>query len=207
MSQLFCSLLLVHLTAGAVLAQTQFPTIPLSSLDDYIVRTENEKLESMLIERLVLRGHNTIRMNVLDGHFSVPTEGASSASFRLEYGDEYGVDFFSFREATFPFSLDDDTLNKYLDGLALTYTPEQQFEIIEASAFSGTGRSKFRILGRRAHFITYKFLKDEKVQYVSEAWAKNDDRIYVVRIISPKDKHSSYIKEVRRPFSSMAEID
>lgn len=182
------------------------PSIPYGSLASYTVSFEGELLETMQMERLWLRGPITIKMDPITGHTPAPTKGRASARFQIESLPEFQVDLLTFASRSFPHTLNDDTLNAYLDGLAAKQSPESAFEILEYSQFSPEGESKFRMLGRRAHQIIYSYTTQESGRItVAENWLEKDDLIHVVKVYAPEDKFALQLRDVRLNFSSMIE--
>ena len=182
------------------------PTLPFGSLATYTVSYEDERLETMQMERLWMRGPITIQMDPIDGHRPVPAKGAASARFQIEGLPAFRVELLTFPVSSFPHEVEDDILNAYLDGMAAAQPPEKAFEILEYSEFSPEGESKFRMLGRRAHQIIYSYTDQEKGRItVAENWLKKDGLVHVVKVSAPEDGFALQLRDVRLTFTSMIE--
>lgn len=204
---LFAILTCAHSAICATKPKT-LPVIPQGALIQYNVSTEYEILETMKVPRLSLIAPAIrIMMDPLDNHLLKQTEGKSSAHFALKNSTNFKIELFSFPETALEHSINDDTLNGYLEGLAIRHSEEQQFKVIEQSSFTGTGPSKFRILGRRAHHIRYQYIDEGQLIITSESWIKKNDLIHIVRITGQQRTYDKYFENIRLTFTSMAEVE
>jgi len=183
-----------------------YPRIPTAALDRYQVSVVDEQVETMSLPRLRLTGRKTLQMDLLADHISVPTAGRCSARFLIEHAPDFKVEFFAFPTASLGHPLNDDTLNLYLEGLKLRHKPEQAFAILEPSAFTESGRSKFRILGQRAMTVRYSFKLEDKTVACGENWIERDGTIYMVRILAPARTFDIQFDDVRGAFNSITEL-
>jgi hypothetical protein len=197
---------LLPVAAEAAVPEIAYPTIPYGALVPYAASIESERLESMDVDRLWLRGNIDIKMDPLPDHVSAPTAGRASASFVIRSAPDFSVDFLAFPVAAFGQSIDNETLNAYLEGLRVQHTPEQKFEILKQSELSETGPSDFRILDQRAYHIRYSYIKDETTPFgVAESWIEDSGMIYVVRVEAPMSGFSFQLRDARYAFANMAE--
>jgi hypothetical protein len=184
-----------------------YPTIPISALDRYQASIVEEQVELMRIPRLRLDGRHVFVMNLIDGHLSIPTDGQCSTRLENRHAPDIKVEFLAFPESSFEYTLNDETLNLYLEGLQLRHKPEQAFKILEPSAFTERGPSKFRIMGQRAMTIRYSLQTDGATTVYGENWIKRDGSIYIVRTQAPQRVFSRQYEDVRIAFNSMSELE
>ena len=161
-------------------------------------------LESMQVDRLWLRGNIEIKMDPIPGHRVEPAQGQASARFALRNATGYTIDFLAFPSRSFGHRVDNDTLNAYLDGLALRHKPEQAFKVIRHSEFRESGPSDFRLLGKRAHHIRYSYVKEETRHSVAESWVEDEGTIYLVRVTAPSSGFEIQVREAQNAFANMS---
>jgi hypothetical protein len=184
-----------------------WPAIPTNALDSYRVTVVQEQLESTLLPRWQLQGQRTLQMDPIDGHIAARTQGDASARFVIESAPEFKVELFSFPSDAFEWELEDETLNLYLQGKQVAHSPEQNFKILEESAFSNTGPSKFRILGRRAYTIRYSYEDVGATLVCGENWVEIGDHFYIVRVTAPTRGFDLQYEDARVAFNSIVEVE
>lgn len=182
---------------------SEFPSIPIATIQRYEASIIDTTLEQTRVKRLRLNGPQTLIMDPLLGYYPVNTEGQCSARFELQYSSIFRVEFFAFPARDFGYPLNDESLNLYAQGLSQSFLPEQEFKIIELSAFNGAGPAKFRILGNRARTIRYSYRNDDTVLVIGENWVENEGTIYMVRIQAPQRSFAREYKEVKASFNSI----
>jgi hypothetical protein len=183
------------------------PVIPYGSLIRYTATETYETVETMQLERLLLRGSINIMMDPIGGHVAAPAKERASVRFEIDAAPQFRVDFLTFPRRSFPHKVNDDTLNAYLDGLAAIQAPEREFEIVEYSDYSPEGESKFRILSRRAHQIIYEFSDPKAGRLaIAENWVELGDYIHVVKVQAPADRLSLQMRDVGPSFSSAVKL-
>ncbi|MDQ8193362.1 hypothetical protein QEH59_02930 [Coraliomargarita sp. SDUM461004] len=187
-------------------AHKSYPAIPTSALQPYQVSSYEETLETMRLPRLRLIGPKVLQMDPLPDYHSVPTHGECSTRLVIDQTQNFKIEFLAFSTAHFPHALSDATLNLYLQGMQLRQTPEKAFTILEESAFTENGRSKFRIFGQRAMTIRYSVKNDAQTLVCGENWIERGGNIYIVRIQAPAHVFASQFKEARLAFNSLHEV-
>lgn len=197
--------------ASAPLAAEQAPkpapTIPYGSLLKYSAGVEYETLESMQLKRLLLNGPIRIRIDPFGGYSPVPAQEGASIRFQIDAAPQFQVDLLSLPKSSFPYELNDQTLNAYVDGMAARQAPERAFTVISYSDYSPEGASKFRILSRRARQIIYEFTDPQAGRMrVAENWVEIDGYIHIVKVQAPASHFEFQLRIVGDSFSSASRV-
>ncbi len=180
------------------------PSIPLSALDSYTVAETSEQLESISMTRIKLQGPVSIIIDPIDNYREAETAHNCSVEFTMRRHPEYKVKFYSFRKNAFNAELNADSLNLYLHKLQQTADPLVQFELLELPDNTTVGPAKFRILGKRAFTMRYRFLANEKLITRSESWIEDQGRIFVVAIEAPSESFEPKFQFIKATLNSMA---
>ncbi|MGZ0657205.1 hypothetical protein ACWPKO_03915 [Coraliomargarita sp. W4R53] len=196
----------LHAQQEEPLPTQAYPTIPTAALDPYQISIVDENVEAMRLPRLRLTGRKVLQMDILADHISIPSKGQCSAQLAVTNAPDFKIEFFAFPTSSFQHPLNDKTLNLYLEGLRLRHKPAQDFTILEESAFTERGRSKFRILGQRAMTIRYSSKKEHTTMVFGENWIERDKTIYMVRVSAPVSAFNLQFEDARTAFNSLSEV-
>ena len=180
------------------------PSIPLNALDSYKVADTSERLESISMTRIHMQGPVSIIIDPIDNYRKADTPDACSVQFTKRRNPEYKVKFYSFRKTAFNSALNADSLNLYLNNLKQTADPTVQFEVLEIPDDKTVGPAKFRILGKRAFTMRYRFLASEESTTRSESWVEDQGRIFVVAVEAPTEFFEPQFQYIKATLNSMA---
>ncbi|MGB0744202.1 MAG: hypothetical protein ACPGSB_06720 [Opitutales bacterium] len=178
----------------------EYPRIPTSALVNYEVSTYEETVETMIMERVWLKGPKDILFDPVP-NMKTTTNQPGKVRFFNRSSPLLTFEFLTFPSAAFPWKVTPPTLNSYLQGKALTLA-ESNFEVIEAPEIT-TGPAKFRILGQRALTIRYSFDTKQGKIIRGENWLEKDGMIHVVIVEGTPNGFSRHFKEVKACLNSM----
>ena len=162
----------------------------------------------MLLDRTRLKGRTDILLDPIPSHRWVRNEPGVSACFHVSLAPDFKIKLISFPKSALKYPLDVATLTAYLNGLSLKFE-QQHFEILEVPEVT-TGRSKFRIFGKRALTLRYSLdvgpVGSDELKRITrgENWVLYDDVIHIVIIEAPSNSFDQYYKDARNYLKSMS---
>lgn len=179
-----------------------FPQIPLAGIKPYTASIEYENLESFRMERLRLKGWRDIVMDLIPAHRTDNSDRRVSIAFEHINDARRKISLRIFPSSGFKESLDAQTLNLYLQGVARGFGKEAAFEIIDP-AEETAGKARFRVAGQKALTLRYAFTENNERIHRGENWIQWDDHICILTVEAPAAAFDGYHRFVKDSVSSM----